>query len=245
MIRYYFDFKNFALTFFLTGCILSCSETSIEVPVVDFDEVSVVTCDSLTTKISYDANKSLTEFNVYVNDNHKYKTEVKYLTDEISCYMDGLHYIIKLANTKGGVRAESVTTYINDGVAINSTMVYRVTYDKYDDAGRLEIAGIEKYRENGNSIVYCNYKYYGNDSIVIDEYGQKYVIRLAEDQDNTGVCNVLDFAGGPLTSEYVINPILYYLKIYGVPISKLPAGQVVKRSSDSRLTRVGKYYFSY
>lgn len=90
--------------------------------------------------------------------------------------------------------------------------------------------------------------------IIINEGGKYYKINLAVQKiENKGyVCNVLRYANAPLTNKYVINPDLYYMGIYGVPIKYLPNvvienGTITEGDGTkvSVIKRVGNSMFFY
>ena len=104
---------------------------------------------------------------------------------------------------------------------------------------------------------YRNKTRYAN-SISIIEIHQKdtttYTLKLAPAKiQNTGyVCNVLRYAGSPVTNEYILNPDLYYLGIYGTPVKLLPDAIIERglyRDSEGELhsvySRVGSDYYFY
>lgn len=212
---------------------VGCDEGSLEIPSYQFSHVSKCERDSVKTLMTY-GSKGLSEYNMYVYDNLVCKTNVSYSSSRISCTIHGVSYDIQLANTKGGARAESVMA------TVNKARLYSILY-RYDTEGRLVQADIEGVADN---VVYTHYKYDGN-TIIIDDVGTEYRINLSS-EDNIGyVCNVLDYADAPYTSKYVINPDLYFLNIYGTPVSKLPYGHDVVFCDGKKLSRVGKYYYEY
>jgi len=81
-----------------------------------------------------------------------------------------------------------------------------------------------------------------------------YTMQLAPGKlRNTGfVCNVLRCVGAPLTNQYVLNPDLYYLGIYGTPVKLLPDAIIernIYRDGEGDLhsvySRVGSDYYFY
>lgn len=90
--------------------------------------------------------------------------------------------------------------------------------------------------------------------IIIEEAGRQYKINLAMQklENKHYVCNVLRYGNAPLTNKYVINPDLYYMGIYGVPIKYLPdeivANGVVtdlEGGKVSVINQVGNWKFFY
>lgn len=90
--------------------------------------------------------------------------------------------------------------------------------------------------------------------IVINEGDKYYKVNLAIQKiENKGyVCNVLRYANAPLTNKYVINPDLYYMGVYGVPIKYLPdvlvANGVVTEEDGTKnlvIKQVGNCTFFY
>ena len=226
--------KSLFVVFAFAGA-TSCDEKAIELPVYTYEKV--VKCERESTKMfmGYHNNR-VVDYSLYVNDNLKSKTYVNYnKAGLIYCEIDGITYEIQLSNTKGGSRVESVLAKIDGGV------YFFVAY-YFDDDNRLIKARIDAEGES----VYTNYHYEEN-AIIVEERAIEYRIELSDLENKGNVCNVLDFAGGPKTSKFVIHPDLYFLRIYGMPIArlpKLPAGQVVY-AEDNRLLRVGKYRYDY
>ena len=70
-----------------------------------------------------------------------------------------------------------------------------------------------------------------------------YEIQLGSEENTGHVYNVLGYAGAPLTTQYVFNPELYFLNIYGKPVDLLPQGMEVSRSGNSM--RIGQHYYEY
>ena len=222
----------------ICGCILllGCEEKSVEIEYYPISKVSKYGRDTNMTNISYGSDNRISGYNIYVKDSYAYSASVRYGSGSIYYTANNLVYNIQLSNTRGGIRAESIRVATLEGAAL-----YLIEYE-YDDEGRMwrvRLNGI------GPEPIYNHYKYEGN-TIIIDDAGTEYRLQLSS-EDNTGfVCNVLDFAGAPYTSQYVINPDLYFLNIYGAPIKYLPAGTDVKRYSNSNLSHVGeKYYYEY
>jgi len=143
----------------------------------------------------------------------------------------------------------------------NGSVQSRIEY-QYNSAGYLSWAKVERKGVETPSSVWFNYPDWSNandNTITIEEYpGPKtYRIQLAVNQygpkagtrmQNIGyVCDVLRFANAPLTNEYIINPDLYYLGIYGTPVKYLPNETIENGEKDKVLTivRVGdtRYYY--
>lgn len=126
----------------------------------------------------------------------------------------------------------------------------------YDRAGYLS----NVYLLNMQSVVYFKYNYRNsqnrsNTITIIEQPGSReYTIRLAPKRiENKGyICNVLRYAHSPLTNEFIINPDLYYLGIYGTPVKYLPdeaiergAYRDKKGNVESVFSRVGNYKYFY
>jgi hypothetical protein len=107
----------------------------------------------------------------------------------------------------------------------------------YSSAGYLSTVRLER---PGQTPVTIYYKYpdlqspSGSDEIVIEEHPGQIIYRIplsittdrngqpARQVNESFVCNVLRYGNSPITNEYVINPDLYYLGLYGVPFKYLP-----------------------
>jgi hypothetical protein len=118
---------------------------------------------------------------------------------------------------------------------------------KYHPTGYLNYVVLER---PGLSPEYITFVYPDqNGGITIKEAGLSYSISLQSDTENIGyVCNVLRYANAPLTNTYVIDPDLYYLGLYGMPIRSLPNEEIRsgKNSvSATILSRVGNNKFFY
>ena len=214
----------------LTGC-----EDPLPVlPIYDLAKVTKCERDSITTRIAYNQN-GVWEYTYYVYDSKKSQVGVQYTTGIIKCSINGLDYEIILSNTKGGVVVEELMA------KRGNALEYAVQY-WYDKENRLKIAHIS----GGEAMsVYTNYFYEGN-RVIVEEGGHHHPIELSSADNLGNVCNVLDFAGASLTSKYVMNADLYFLNIYGAPITKLPQGQEVEYTEDNqKLSRVGKYRYEY
>lgn len=113
---------------------------------------------------------------------------------------------------------------------------------------------------NKQSVVYFLYNYLNaekrsNSVTIIEEpEGRYYTVQLSSRKiENKGyVCNVLRYAGSPLTNEVIINPDLYYLGIYGTPVKYLPdvpieSGSYRDAKGDVHgvYSRVGAYKYFY
>lgn len=228
--------------FFIKGlfvafaCVMfvGCDEGSLEIPNYQFSRVSKCERDSVKTLMTY-GSKGLSEYSLLVNDALVCKASVGYSSSKIFCTINGISYDIQLSNTKGGARTEGVLATVN-GARLYNTQYW------YDGAGRLIKACIEGV---GPQPVYTHYKY-EEGCVVIDDVGTEYRINLSL-EDNLGyVCNVLDYADAPYTSNYVINPDLYFLNIYGTPVAQLPYGHEIERCNNNlNLSRVGKYSYEY
>ena len=129
----------------------------------------------------------------------------------------------------------------------------RYHYDQGGYLSRVEIL-------NKRSVIHFRYDYLNarkrsNSITIIEEpEGRYYTVQLSSRKiENKGyVCNVLRYAGSPLTNEVIINPDLYYLGIYGTPVKYLPdvpieSGSYRDTKGDVRgvYSRVGRYRYFY
>ncbi|MDR1407662.1 MAG: hypothetical protein LBJ23_06420 [Tannerella sp.] len=153
--------------------------------------------------------------------------------------------------------AESVINRYDDG-RLHSIVNYT-----YNTEGYLDVVSVERPGETG---VFLRYKYpnltAGDYEIIIEEHPGPTVYRIplaiAEDGSDTHyndayVCNVLRYGKAPITNDYVINPDLYYLGLYGKPCRYLPDEMIeksVQRDTSgairtTTITRVGnsRYYY--
>ncbi|MDR0349722.1 MAG: hypothetical protein LBH90_09570 [Tannerella sp.] len=98
-----------------------------------------------------------------------------------------------------------------------------LNYVILERAGKEPVTIYFKYPKDGDSGEYGDYPTVGG-GIIIIEGDNHYKINLAIQKiENKGyVCNVLQYANAPLTNKYIINPDLYYMGVYGVPIKYLP-----------------------
>ena len=222
---------------FVCFVFISCEKSSIEVPVYNFSQIVMHGRDSFQTFMSYNEEGALTEFNFYTYSSFMYKTNVKYTPNGLLCSINGIDYSVKWDAIKGASRASSVTA------TIDGATYYKVEYS-YDSEGRLALAAVGYAGSYNGEITYVSYKY-NESSILINDSGTIYEIMLSA-EDNTGyVCNVLDFANSYHTSNFIINPDLYYLNIYGTPVMKLPSGYSVSRNNNNKISGVGKYFYGY
>jgi hypothetical protein len=155
--------------------------------------------------------------------------------------------------TNDNQHAETVINTYGDG-RMHSQLSYT-----YNSAGYLTYVRIERPGQEAATVAY---KYpdllnpTDSDKIIIEEYpGLVYHIPLAVNKNVPGklknesyICNVLREGKAPLTNEYVINPDLYYLGIYGTPYKYLPdetIESVIGGGQQTSLFRVGniRYYY--
>jgi len=217
--------------------LIACNEQSEEAPTYQISQVSSVERDEWKTDLTYD-NKGVSSIKLYNGNTLKSASTITYRSNTLTCSIDGITYEIEIGNVKGATRAESVVA------SIGGQEYYRITYT-YNHEGRLSSALVERSNTKGFDEVHTYYDYYNNDSIQVSEQdGTKYKIYLSSEENKGYVCNVLDFANAPLTSEFVINPNLYFLNIYGVPVQKLPANIEI-REQDDKLIQAGKYKYYY
>ena len=222
----------------IVACIslFSCEEKSIEIPYYPFSHVSICERDSIKTIMSYGLDNRLSGYDIYMHDSYLCRASIKYTASSIYCVIDDLAYNIQLFNTRGGLRAENIRVS-----TLSGSLLYYLTYE-YDDEGRVWRVRLDGV---GYKSIYNHYTYEGN-TIIIDDAGIEYRLELSSEENTGYVCNVLDCAEAPITSQYVINPYLYFLNIYGTPIKNLPSKHEVKRYSNKNVSHVGeKYYFEY
>jgi len=241
-LRFYFIVE--LLTVFICAVFFGCDEGTLDISYFPFAKVSKCERDSIKTVISYNNYSDVSGYDYYVNDVIVSRSNVRYTPSMIYCTLDGLDYEIQLSIQKGVYRIEELDAKQTvDGHVVE---VFKVRYT-FDDENRLMLAhvsGSDLVDPNDPHTVWVLYKYEDN-RIVIHEEGNQYIVELSA-ADNLGyVCNVLDFAGSPHTSKYVINPDLYFLNVFGAPILKLPKDQQVSYSSNNQLLRVGKYAYEY
>jgi hypothetical protein len=214
---------------FVVFFIVSCDEKGLEIPIYEMLPVSRYERDTLNTLITYD-NGRITGYKLHVRDALVSETTVAYKPSGIYCSLNGISYEIKLDHTIGGSRVEYLRAHIDN------MLYYEVRY-RYDDEGRLSSAEINA--QGGP--YYTSYRYHESSVEIIDE--GIFEIPLGNEENTGHVFNVLDHANAFLTSNYVINPELYFLNIYGKPVGKLPHGSVIERSGNT--LRVGKHYYEY
>ncbi len=224
------------LALFTFVLLCSCEEKVPYIPVYPMSKVTVLERDSIKTFMSY-VNSRVNEYKLFVNDRQVSGATVFYFVNRIHCTINGIRYDIELDNTSGGIRAKQVVA------SINGTPMYSVYYQSYDKTdGRLTLARVDGVNSEST---YVTIKYEG-DQISVFHNGIYHYIDLSPTENIGNVCNVLDFAGSSLVSNYLINPDLYFLNIYGAPINKLPAGQEIVLSDDNqRVLKVGKYTYEY
>jgi hypothetical protein len=234
MIKLKFLFlKTFSFVL-LISLFVGCDESSIEIPEYRIAKVTNVQKEDSRIELAY-KESSVSNISLYSKNVLLSTTGVNYHLNGLTCELEGVTYSVQWDAVIGPPRARIVEAYI--GKALTHSVEYF-----YDDAGRILRALIQA-SELGVP-VWCNYAYY-DDYIIVDDAGVPHRIDLS-DEENTGyVCNVIDFAAeANVTSTYVINPDLYYLNIYGVPVNKLPSGYEILRSGDT-LTKVGAYSYGY
>jgi hypothetical protein len=216
--------------------IISCEESSPEIPIYEMSPVSKYERDETTTLMIHNGKK-ITGYEVYersLDENLlKYKADVIYKTGSIFCTLDGINYLIQFDNTIGGSRVRELSA------SIGNALYYKVIYF-YDDQGRLSSTEINVAHE-GNSIYYTKYEYSESSIKIVDD--TTYEIQLGNEENTGYVYNVLGNSAASLTSKYVFNPELYFLNIYGKPVGKLPLGATITRSANSM--RIGRYYYEY
>lgn len=225
----------------LCVCILfACGKDRIlDLPSIDIDKVSKCERDSIMMLMSY-GKEGVASYQLFVNGVAKSIEYVRYKPGVIICSINGINYNIELFNSKGSSRVERIEA--RDG----KSKLYDVRY-WFDDENRLSMALVGGANGYDKPVV-TTYKYEGNTITIWD--GQKHHKLELSSNDNLGyVCNVLDFAGEYITSNYVIHPDLYFLNIYGMPIGKLPVlpdGQEVAYTNDhQKIIRIGKYSYEY
>ena len=215
--------------------LICCDPESLPLPTYEIAKVLKCERDSITTIMSY-GKEGVIDYHQYIHGDSRGKSGVRYTLGTIHCTINGIEYNIQLSNTKGSSRMESLEARISGAI------LYSVKYS-FDDQNRLVqalVGGVLK------TPVYVTYKYSGNSIIINDGSGSNHTLTLSSDKNLGNVCNVLDFSGSWLTSNFVMNPDLYFLNIYGAPIANLPADQEIEYTDDhQRLKRVGKYTYDY
>ena len=229
-------FMRGVLIVFSCLILIGCDESSLEIPFFEFSRVTACERDELKTYMTH-GEQGISEYSVFIEGSFVSKGSVRRTGGSISCTINDIVYDIKLSNTRGGLRAESVRASNKSGARL-----YTVEYWYNEENYRLRMARIDGVE---SMPIYTHYEY-TNDSVVIDDVGTEYVLALSSEANLGYVCNVLDFSGAPYTTKYVINPDLYFLNIYGVPVEYLPYGQMVTYSNDRKsLMSVGKYSCEY
>jgi hypothetical protein len=214
---------------FVVFVVISCDEKGPEIPMYEMLPVSRYERDTLKTFITYN-NGRIAGYKLHVRDVLVSETTVSYKPSGIYCSLNGIDYEIQLDNTIGGSRVEHLYAHIS------GKLYYDVRY-RYDDEGRLSSTEINA--QGGP--YYTSYRYSESSIEVIDD--GIFEIPLGNEENTGHVFNVLDHANAFLTSNYVINPDLYFLNIYGKPVGKLPHGSVIERSGNT--LRIGKHYYEY
>ena len=236
----FFIESMFALLF--CAILFSCGgEIVEEIPVYPIAKVSKCERGSLTMTMSY-KNTDLSYYHLYENNVLVSSSPVRYTPGIIKCSMMGIDYEIQLKNTRGAFLVESVkaTETVNGKIST----LYLVQY-WFDEENRLKEACI-----NGIETIpiWTNYEYEGN-AVVINDFGDMHRIELSAAENLGYVCNVLDFGGARYTSEYIINPVFYFLNIYGKPIGKLPqlpqGEEVIYSEDNTKIVSIGKYSYEY
>lgn len=213
---------------------VGCDEGSLEIPYYQFSKVSKCERDSVKTLMRY-GNWGLSSYEVHVHNNPVSVAQVNYATSSIYCTINDINYNIHLDNTRGGIRAECIQA------SKGGSELYSIEYS-YDEFSRISLAKIQGL---GDAVIYASYQYQDN-AVLINDAGVPYRIELSSEKNIGYVCNVLDFTDAPYTSNYVINPDLYYLNIYGAPIEWLPAGyDVAFCENNTNIVKVGKYSYDY
>jgi len=221
------------------GCLLAlaCSKTSLEVPYFEMRPVSKYQIDSLTLTMSYhntNYNSNVAEYNRYIYNNLSSKAVVIYKGDNIQCAIDSVAYTILWDRIRGGVRVSELNATIKGAQYFNTSYLY-------DEDGRMVSAMVNV--QGGP--YFANFKY-DPAFIEIYIYGPSYEMHRIDlsGEENTGyVCNVLAYPESQFLNKYVIIPEFYFLNIFGAPISRLPGGFPITRTSNS--IRVGNHYYEF
>jgi hypothetical protein len=221
------------LVVFVCFSVIACNESSERVSFYYMAPVSKYEKETMRTDMYHDG-RNVNEYNLFIEDSLTCKANVAYRADGIICRLNDIHYHIQPDNVLGATRVRMIIATKPDGL-------YHETEYYYDANERLGHAVISAPGVPGSP--FHVYFVYYDSHIVIQEPGGEYRIDLC-DEENTGyVCNVLSFAEAPLTSQYIINPDLYFLNIYGRPVDKLPNGHEIVRSEKT--LRVGKHSYKY
>jgi hypothetical protein len=217
---------------FVCFSVIACDEASEKVSFYDMSPISRFENKTART-IMYHNGRNVNEFNLYEQDALISTTNVSYRADGIFCTLNGIQYHIQPDNVLGATRARLITATKGGGLFYETEYFYineRLAYAKVNAP------------EEPESPFQINFSY-NESQVKIQELGIEYTIELC-DEENTGyACNILGYAETPLTPQYVINPNLYFLNIYGRPVEKLPSGCEIVRSEKTM--RVGKYFYEY
>lgn len=272
------------ITVLVCLCLASCEFSTIPIPDLEGGENSTKILDSVYSRgcIGYAFDKSYSEFIYDVNSknlrlkgvrkgvivNENGKESVKWESNAAITYGGGS---ANLTYEHNGIKTEVVTNEYHFAETVRNThpngkLHSQLSYG-YNQYGYLNSIRLE--REGKDPVLFdITYPDSKNnaDAIVITEYpgpvyhsiplAISYANFQAEKMPNNGlVCNVLRYSNSALINDYVLNPDLYYLGLYGMPYKYLPneliENGVIYLSGDETggkrtvLARVGNYHYFY
>jgi hypothetical protein len=236
-----FYFVKSLITAFVCFLIIACDESSERISAYDMFPVSRYekeTEPDRTERILMSHNdRNVREFKLYDGDLLTCTANVFYRADGIVCTLNDIQYHIEPDNVLGGSRARKITA------SKNGALYYEVEYFYANErlvSAQISVSGDSK------SPYYTSYSY-DDSRITINESsgGNSHEIKLCNEENTGYAYNVLGHthAETSLTSQYVINPALYFLNLYGKPVEKLPDGHEIERSGKTM--RVGKHLYEY
>jgi hypothetical protein len=213
---------------FICFSAIACDETSEKISHYPISPVTNYENETARISMSH-TDMNVNRFDLYEGGELTCTAGVSYGANGIFCTLNGIQYHIEPDNVLGSTRAKTITA------SIDGSLYYEVEYFYKDE--RLVLAHINA--QGGP--YYTSYAYY--DSKIVVEDGGRHEIELGNEENTGYAFNVLGHTEMPLTSQYVINPALYFLNIYGKPVEKLPAGYEIERSGKTM--RVGKHLYEY
>ncbi|MDR1096790.1 MAG: hypothetical protein LBL57_01510 [Tannerella sp.] len=224
----FFLAKSLIATFICFSAI-ACDETSEKI--TDYPISPVTNYENDTARISMShTNMNVNKFELYKRGELTCTAGVFYRADGIFCMLNGIQYHIEPDNVLGSTRAKKISA------SIGGSLYYEVEYFYKDERLVSATIGVPP-----DGPYYTSYAYYDS-KIVVEDWG-RHEIELSNEENTGYAFNVLGHAEMPLTSQYVINPALYFLNIYGKPVEKLPSGYEIERSGKTM--RVGNHLYEY
>jgi hypothetical protein len=213
--------------------VTACNEMSEKISFYEMSPVSVFEREALRT-VMYHNGRTVSKFELYEDNTLTCIANVSYRADGIICTLNGIQYHIQPDNVLGATRAKIITAHKGSGFYFETEYFYINERLAYAEVNAPEVP---------ESPFRVNF-FYDDSLITIQEVGGRQYSTALCNEKNTGyACNVFEYVNAPLTNQYVINPDLYFLNIYGKPIDKLPDGHVIMRSGKT--LRVGTHIYEY